>query len=607
MIRAAGILFVTKDNQALFLKRGNGSDHPLEWAFPGGQLEGDETPEQAAIRETMEEAGRRVAPADLRPHTRSIARAEAVIAGDTDPAMPAGAAGALPASAAPAQAPSEDVDFTTFLCRIAAPFVPELCDEHTGYAWADIATPPEPLHPGARLALDRLTMDELGVARAMAAGSLTSPQRYQNVSLFAIRITGTGVSYRQALDEFVWRDPGVYLNDDFLARCNGLAVIMEHPDKAVLTSAEFDTRAIGSIMLPYIKGDEVWGIAKVYDDAAIRLMSDPKTALSTSPSVVFSDPGVNSRLRLEDGSALLIEGKPSLLDHIAICPLGVWDKGGEPTGVINDSNSGDLKMATEEMKDDAARKDAEDKERADRARADAEAGEKLDKILAHVDSLGKRMDAMEATETPPKADAEEEGEDKPKADAEEEGEAKEKADAEEDIARLKADADVEEAKEKADKAIADAADARRRIADVEKMLPKQLSDADYAAMADAQAKADRVFQAFGDSAPRPLQGEDLNGYRRRLANRLREHSPALKDVNLHAINDAAAFEFMEKQVYADAMAAALSPVDLPEGVLREMRSPDLTGRQITTFAGTAGTWMRPMGGQRSRVTSINRE
>ena len=38
MIRAAGILFVAGDT-ALFLRRGNGADHPNEWAIPGGKLE----------------------------------------------------------------------------------------------------------------------------------------------------------------------------------------------------------------------------------------------------------------------------------------------------------------------------------------------------------------------------------------------------------------------------------------------------------------------------------------------------------------------------------------------------------------------------------------
>lgn len=325
LIHAAGILFLAPDNTALFLRRGNGSDHPNEWCCPGGHIEGEETAAEAAIRETLEEAGQEVKEVDLRPWTRTVAPAETSV---DQVAL------AVPALEGELPAPSNDVDFTTFLVRVGGQFTPTLCDEHDGFAWAPVTAPPLPLHPGVQVALDRLAMDELGVARAMAAGRLTSPQRYENVWLFAIRITGTGASYRHARKEFVWRDPSIYLNDDFLARCAGLSVIWEHPEKSLLSHKEFGERAIGSVMLPYLradKPDEVWGIAKIYDEeAALEMRQDQ---MSTSPAVNFADPTENDRIKLEDGSVMLIEGKPSLLDHIAICPAGVWDKGGDPTGV----------------------------------------------------------------------------------------------------------------------------------------------------------------------------------------------------------------------------------------------------------------------------------
>jgi len=325
MIRAAGILFLAPDNTALFLRRGNGSDHPNEWACPGGRMEEGESAVEAAVRETLEEAGQRIEPGVLVPWTRALAPAETPLEQVT---------AAQPAVEGQAPAPSEPVDFTTFMVRVPEQFTPTLCDEHDGFAWAPVTAPPLPLHPGMQIALDRLTMDELGVARAMADGRLTSPQRYENVWLFAIRITGTGASYRHKRKEFVWRDPSIYLNDEFLARCNGLAVIWEHPEKSLLNHKEFAKRAIGSVMLPYLRADrpdEVWGIAKIYDEDAAHEMR--KDQMSTSPAVNFADPGENDRVKLEDGHVMLIEGKPSLLDHIAICPAGVWDKGGEPTGV----------------------------------------------------------------------------------------------------------------------------------------------------------------------------------------------------------------------------------------------------------------------------------
>jgi hypothetical protein len=178
---------------------------------------------------------------------------------------------------------------------------------------------------------ERAKMNELDLARAMSEGRISSPQRYQNLWLFAMRVTGTGASYRPELNEHVWRDPALYLNADFLDRCNGLPVIWEHPPGNELNQEEFEKRVIGAIMLPYIWQDEVWGIAKVYDQDAARMMSTKQ--LSTSPAVVFTDPGVNQTRKLEGGKTLLIEGEPNLLDHLAVCELGVWDKGGEATGI----------------------------------------------------------------------------------------------------------------------------------------------------------------------------------------------------------------------------------------------------------------------------------
>ena len=67
-------------------------------------------------------------------------------------------------------------------------------------------------------------LDELGIAKAIRDGALTSPQEYANLLLVALRITGTGAAYRSGANEFVWRDPSIYLNAEFLQRCNGLPV-----------------------------------------------------------------------------------------------------------------------------------------------------------------------------------------------------------------------------------------------------------------------------------------------------------------------------------------------------------------------------------------------
>jgi len=294
--RAAGVMFFCKSDggdQALFVKhRERGT-----WEFPGGIIEAGESAETAALREVGEEIG-------------------AVTHGKMSMLMRDRLTG---------------TDYSTFQARVAEPFEPTLSDELEDFEWAPMDQPPEPMHPGVRLVLERVRMDELDIARAIAEGRLSSPQQYENLWLFALRVTGTGASYRPELNEHVWRDPGLYLNPDFLARCNGLPVIWQHPPDDVLNQQEFENRIIGALMLPYIVEDEVWAVARIYDQGAAQLMLD--YPLSTSPDVMFRDPEVNESRKLEGGKTLLIEGKPSLLDHLAICSLGVWDKSGEPTGI----------------------------------------------------------------------------------------------------------------------------------------------------------------------------------------------------------------------------------------------------------------------------------
>lgn len=565
MIIAAGILFRSAAGTILLMKRSGAADYQSTWGLPGGKVEGEETLADAAIRETLEETAYEVDTAG-QVHTRRV---------------------------------SGDVDFTTFIKDVPEEFVPTLNEEHTSFAWMtpDDALQQPNLHPGVIVCIQRLSMDELGIARAMSYGELASPERYENVMLVDMRITGTGVSYRRALNEFVYRRPENYLTPEFLARCNGLPVIMMHPEKSILDSKEFSDRIVGTMLLPYIKGDEVWGIAKIYDDTTMQLI-ETKQIGSTSPAVVFRDQTVNSKMTLEDGSSLLIEGKPSLLDHLAICERGVWDKGQEPLGIRTDSN-GESKMTEEEIK---AKADADEKAKADAMKADSE---KLDKVLASLDSmskicdsLSKRMDAMESDPVEVAADRKDgEGE-------ESEEEKKAKKDAEEAEEKEKADKAKKDAEEEEEKRKADSAEVRKMIADVAAKLPKALSDADYAALADAQARADSVFNAFGQRAPRPLDGETLPAYERRLTTVLKVHSPTWKSVPLEAIADDAAFAPIQKQIYADAMEAAAHPADLGAGELREVTTTNhVTGQRMTRFLGK-NTFIHAMKRPARRATIV---
>jgi flagellar biosynthesis GTPase FlhF len=260
-------------------------------------------------------------------------------------------------------------------------------------------------------------------------------------------------------------------------------------------------------------------------------------------------------------------------------------------------------MTEEEKKAaDAARKDAEDKAKAD-ARKDE--GGMMDAIMDAVKGIADgmkglcdRVDAMEMADKARKDAAE--AEEKEKADKAKKDEAGDEPTEAERTAADKAKKDAaEEEKAKEDKARKDAeakeeeqkADARadaaisKRLADLEKAFPKPMSDKDYAAIANAQAEADSICQAFGDSAPRPLNGETLDGYERRMVNDLKSHSPRWKDADIYGLQDSV-LAIAKADVYADAAAAARRPVDMKPGELREVHLTNkLTGGKIIEFVG----------------------
>ena len=595
MGRAAGIMFRTKDGMILLMRRGDGGDYPFHFVVPGGHLSDGETEEEAARREAEEETGQKYE-----------GKLELLY---------------------------DDGQFCTYLAAIDKEFDVKLCPESTGYVWCKPQNAPAPLHPGMATAFRvACAHTELDIGKLIAEGLLSSPQVFANMHLLALRITGTGLAFRSAIGEHVWRDQSLYLNEDFLQRCNGLTVIMDHPDGSILTSKEYKDRAIGSVMLPYIKGDEVWGIARIYDEKAMAEICEGD--ISTSPSVVFDETANNVTFKNEEGEPLLIEGRAFLLDHIAIVTKkrgsrGVWDKGGEPKGVeLNNPEVSKMSENTE-------------------VKADA-SGEKLDVILSYLSSMSARIDALEHEPEEPVMKA---ADKKRKDDDEEEmmppvkADKKRKDDDDEDDMKKDDDDDaacdddddeemeVRAGDKKADKKRKDAKrkdaegsnpvehgkagemkpddddedDMKKDDDDDQKLAAKH--DAVYARYADVQAKADSVLAAFGKSASRPLQGESVTAYRKRLLRGLQGYSDAYKSVNVRAISDKALLDIAEKQIFADALAAAKSPVAYGDQLI-EHRTTDRAGRTISTFTGSVGAWLdqfkvAPMRAMEFRTQNVN--
>ncbi|HBU6123465.1 TPA: NUDIX domain-containing protein [Citrobacter freundii] len=493
------------------------------WCPPGGTVEPGELAIDAARREVLEEVGYQY-DGPLTPHS---------IYGD----------------------------YLTFRAEVPEKFEAKLNDESLAAGWFHIDDLPKPLHQPFAEMLAQQALNETEVAALIADGTLSSPQFFINMWMFAIRVTGTGVTWRSADQQMAFRNPDDYLTPEFLQRVAGVPLIWLHPEKNKLDSDEFAKRVIGTLTNSWVADNgEVWAIARVYDAEAAEIMATRQ--LSTSPTVTFSE--MQDSIIKIDGQPLLVEGSPVLLDHVAICEQGVWDKLLAPTGVKSDSIPNEAEKMDEE------------------------------KIVA---LINKAIDARMAKADSEAADL------KAKADAEEAAK-KEKADAEaKEAEEAKAKADAEEAermaKEKADSEL------RQQIADLRSRIPTELSDEERNEVADAQVKADSVFSCFGKRAPVPLSGEKPLSYRRRLMIQLQEHSPDFKSVDLSSIADSALLNVAEKQIYADAQKSA--SLSVGPGMLREIKRADATGRQISTFEGDpAATWAPFQSGKR-QVTSFNNQ
>ncbi|MED9136905.1 DUF2213 domain-containing protein [Escherichia coli] len=403
-----------------------------------------------------------------------------------------------------------------------------------------------------------MSLTELEVAERIRDGTVPSPVKFSNMWLVNLRITGTGLAYRAGLKEHVWRDPKLYLNEEFLRRCNGLPVITNHPDDAVLTEEDFKSRIVGSVMLPYIRGDEVWAVCRVYLQSIVEEIAEGD--VSTSPSVVFNSTSGNVEVQ-EGDTNFLIEGVPFLVDHIALVTkdhgsLGVWDKDRIPAGV-EVTSTGEIEMEKEELQ----------------ALLQGVVSDALQGINQKIDGVVTRMDSLEQR----KADeaAAKEAEEKAKADEAAAKDAEEKA---------KADSEAEE----------------QRKADEE--AEKERNDS---ALAEAQAKADSAFSACGKNAPAPFSGENALDYRKRALIAMQKHSPAHKDVNIRAIADSATLAVLEDAIFSAARQSIEKEMMSTQGQLHKRIRNDEAGRRITEYQGDPNVWLSAFKIPGRRLAKIN--
>lgn len=120
--QAAGILFIWQ-NKILLLRRSAMISEPFVWGIPGGKVEQNETPLEAAIRETIEETG---SIPQFKIINKVIFR-------------------------------SNDFKYTTYVAHIDSVWPITLNWEHSAYNWFDINHLPENMHHGVNYVLQRIS------------------------------------------------------------------------------------------------------------------------------------------------------------------------------------------------------------------------------------------------------------------------------------------------------------------------------------------------------------------------------------------------------------------------------------------------------------------
>jgi hypothetical protein len=119
--------------------------------------------------------------------------------------------------------------------------------------------------------------------------------------------------------------------------------------------------------------------------------------------------------------------------------------------------------------------------------------------------------------------------------------------------------------------------------------------------------ADEVLKQHNQFAPRFMEGETVTSYQKRLASRVQQHAPSMKNINVRDTRGSA-FDLVEKQIYAEARREADRPSNIPDGELREMRKFDATGRPFYEFHGRPSTWMDDFShGAKKRVVGIRQD
>lgn len=190
-----------------------------------------------------------------------------------------------------------------------------------------------------------------------------------------VRVTGTGETVRVADGKYYVMDrkASEFLTKNFVEQCKSLPITEEHPDDSLLTPETFDkAKIVGQTVHAYIKDDEVWAIAKVFDGDLINN--------KLGNQIKSTSPGVSSK------NDIILYGAyqetDGIINHLAFVECGHWDQV-SPDAYKLDSMKGENKQMSqkEEVKLSTGSEDLE------------VINQKLDSLSASID-ISKKLDAI---------------------------------------------------------------------------------------------------------------------------------------------------------------------------------------------------------------------
>lgn len=126
IVCSGALLYAKNTKRFLLLQKAKGK-HAGTWGLVGGTNNDDETAWQGLQREIVEEIG-------SIPNIIKTIPLETFVSNDTV------------------------FNFHTYLCIIENEFMPELSDEHQGWAWCTVDGAPKPLHQGLRSSFSNRTI-----------------------------------------------------------------------------------------------------------------------------------------------------------------------------------------------------------------------------------------------------------------------------------------------------------------------------------------------------------------------------------------------------------------------------------------------------------------